>query len=306
MAEDLQRFLDLADRMQEQGQFPEAEMLYLKLLQLVPGNVNLLLRLLAARFAQDKKEQAAETYREILELQPDCADAHVMMARFTQPGDEYLTLIKRFHHWLKPAGYVEIGVETGQSLSLVLPRTRAVGIDPNLQLKFPLTPLTRTYEMTSDDFFVSHNLLEELENQPVQLSFIDGLHLFEQALKDFMNIERYASKETVVLVHDCFPLDKATSTRERGTFFWSGDTWKTIVCLREYRPDLNLFTIPASPTGLGVITNLDPKSTVLEDHYDEIVAKFKPMDYDYLDGKKEETLNVIPNQWAIIKEKLGR
>ena len=38
--------------------------------------------------------------------------------------------------------------------------------------------------------------------------------------------------------------------------------------------------IPAYPTGLGVVTRLDPSSTVLAARYDAIVAEFMPKQWD--------------------------
>ena len=45
--------------------------------------------------------------------------------------------------------------------------------------------------MTSDDFFASHDLAQVLGGRPVDLAYIDGMHQFEFALRDFMNLERY-------------------------------------------------------------------------------------------------------------------
>ena len=48
-----------------------------------------------------------------------------------------------------------------------------------------------------------------------ELVFIDGLHLFEQVLRDLINVERHSTTDTVVLLHDCLPLDEVTSGRRR-------------------------------------------------------------------------------------------
>jgi hypothetical protein len=45
--------------------------------------------------------------------------------------------------------------------------------------------------MTSDDYFATHDLSKDLGGA-VAFAFIDGLHSFEQALRDFSNIERHA------------------------------------------------------------------------------------------------------------------
>ena len=47
--------------------------------------------------------------------------------------------------------------------------------------------------------------------------------------------------------------------------------WKTVDMLMRYRPDLDIVALDAPPTGLVVIRNLDPSSSVLNDNYDRIV-----------------------------------
>jgi len=93
-------------------------------------------------------------------------------------------------------------------------------------------------------------------------------------LKDFINLERYARKDSVILIHDCLPVDAIVAERERCTGFWTGDVWRIIPCLKTFRPDLKIMTIPTYPSGLGVVTNLDSSSTVLSDNYDEILAYY--------------------------------
>ena len=58
--------------------------------------------------------------------------------------------------------------------------------------------------------------------------------------------------------------------------------------------------IGTSPTGLGIVKNLDPNSRVLAEHLDEIVEEFLALDISVLDGRKDEMLNRIPNDWPTI------
>ena len=105
------------------------------------------------------------------------------------------------------------------------------------------------------------------------------------------------------VIHDCIPFDRNTSTRKI-TPFWSGDVWKVIYCLKKYRPDLNCHTIATSPTGLGLITGLNPESTTLDDKYYEIVSEFLDMTYDDVAKDFKRSLNIIDNDWSIIKKHL--
>jgi hypothetical protein len=199
---------------------------------------------------------------------------------------------------------MEIGVFEGESLTLALPGTRAIGIDPGHQLAHQVTATARLYRETSDDFFVKHNVRKVLGGLPVDLAFIDGMHLFEFALRDFMNIEALTSENSTVMVHDCLPIDETTAARDRTTNKWSGDIWKLILCLKEYRPDLRISVVDVRPTGLAMIRGLDATSTVLADRYEEICAKYVPMPFSVLDADRDRMLNVFPDDWPQIRSLL--
>jgi hypothetical protein len=155
---------------------------------------------------------------------------------------------------------------------------------------------TTIFRQTSDEFFQRDDLDDVLENQPVDLAFVDGMHLFEFALRDIMHLERRAQPDTTILVHDCCPIDAESASRERKTSRWTGDVWKVILCLRDYRPDLRVTTLGAAPSGLGVIQGLDPSSRVLGDVYDEAVERYRDLNYATLEDAlgKAERLNFRP------------
>ena len=165
----------------------------------------------------------------------------------------YLHLLADLHRRLRPARYLEIGVNEGHSLALGGPTTRLVGVDPEPRIGDLDHPDWEVVSSTSEEFFASHDV-SGLLGGPVDLAFVDGLHHFEVALADVRAVERYAHPGTVVLVHDVVPIDASTSTRERATVVWSGDVWKTIVALRRHRPDLVITTLDVAPTGMALIT----------------------------------------------------
>lgn len=234
----------------------------------------------------------------------DFRPAHVLLMNIHLSGDNYFTVLQKLHEYLRPATYIEIGVFRGWSLELVHPDTQVLGVDPNPILEKPVRPNHRIFAETSDDFFASHDVKAELGGRPVELAFIDGMHQFEFALRDFINIERLATPDSVILVHDCYPLDEATATRERNTTFWSGDVWRFMLALKKYRPDLLINTIGTPPTGLGVILNLDPQSRVLSDKLDAITVEFMATDFSVLQDRKPEALNLIDNDWATVQKLL--
>lgn len=220
------------------------------------------------------------------------------------PGPLYFDVLRQIHAILRPRTYLEIGVDEGRSIILALPRTRAIGIDPAPQIRFPLSARTAVRAVTSDDYFATHDVLSDFEGLPIDLAFIDGMHHFEFALRDFINIEKRCSPESTILIHDCYPLDRITAGRERYYStcpFWSGDIWRVILALRKYRPDLRIHTVATAPTGLGVVRGLDPYSRILEQRYDAIVSEFLALDYSVIEADKPAMLALHPNDWNSVK-----
>ncbi len=238
-----------------------------------------------------------------------CADysrAYTLMSQLALPGEDYFRVLGRIHRYLEPRSYLEIGVSRGDSLRLVQPGTQVLGIDPQPNLARPPPPNVRIYRETSDDFFAKFDARAELGGIPVELAFIDGLHRFEYALRDFLNVERACSPSSVILIHDCYPLDERTAQREQVTGFWSGDVWRLQLLLRTCRPDLTVRTIATPPTGLGIVLNPDPGSRLLAGRTDELVAEYLAKDFSVLAGRQAEALGLIENRWPVIRALLER
>jgi len=241
-----------------------------------------------------------------LALHPNYRSAHSLLAQIALPGPSYTDVLAQIHRRLAPRTYPEIGVDTGTTIALAAAATAAIGVDPNPKINKPLGNNVRIYSLTSDDFFSQHDVARELGDHSVDLAFIDGMHNFEFALRDFIAIERYCTSRSVVLVHDTYPLDRRTAERAQETNFWSGDIWRLVLALKKYRTDLAVHTIGAAPTGLTMVLNLDPNSHVLADRMDDIVSEFLAVDYSFLDADKPGGLNFLSNDWAQIESLLPR
>ena len=214
---------------------------------------------------------------------------------------DYLALLERIHDHLLPRTYVEIGIFHGKSFSLTLPGTLGVGIDPAPSIRHPIDPSAKVFKLASDDFFAQYDLDSVLQGQPVDLAFIDGMHLFEFTLRDFLHLERYCAEESTILVHDVDPLSERMAARGQTSGPWSGDVWKLVPCLKEYRPDLRIATLAVPPAGLGIIRGLDPNSTTLADCYDEICARSRELDYSVLRENRETILNRVESDWRVVE-----
>jgi tetratricopeptide (TPR) repeat protein len=231
-----------------------------------------------------------------LERDPAHVEANRLLAALDLPGPAYTEVLAALHERLRPRAYVEIGVAGGRSLAAVQPTTRVVGIDPAPRLTEPPGPNVQIFAMKSDDYFASRDLQADLGGLPIDLAFIDGSHLFEQTMRDFIHVERCATHASTVLLHDAYPLNRLTAERESKTGFWSGDVWRLVLILKKYRPDLTIANVAAAPTGLCVVRGLDPASRVLADNHDAIVEEFMAVDYDVLErGDKAALLNLFPN-----------
>jgi hypothetical protein len=181
----------------------------------------------------------------------------------------YLDFLRRVHELLDPPTYLEIGVRHGDSLALA--RTKSVGVDPAYSIRSELRPDTELFRETSDEYFDRESPLEPFGGAPVALAFIDGMHLLEYALRDFINVERHSQWTSVVVFDDIFPRDPEEASRRRQSRAWTGDVYKMVDVLAAHRRDLIRVSIDTEPTGLLLVMGLDPASTVLNDHYDDIL-----------------------------------
>jgi hypothetical protein len=182
----------------------------------------------------------------------------------------YLDFLGRLHEVLEPATYLEIGIRRGDSLALA--RGAAAGVDPAYNLKVELPKTTALFRQTSDEYFGRREPLAAFGGRPLELAFIDGMHLCEFALRDFVGVERLSRWTGVAVFDDIFPADAEMAARDRRTKMWTGDVYKILGILARHRPDLVLLRVDTRPTGLLLVLGLDPMSPVLMDRYDRILA----------------------------------
>ena len=213
-------------------------------------------------------------------------------------SDDYLSVLTRLHAMLRPETYLEIGSRTGDSLRLA--SCASVAVDPEFSISEDVVgakPSCHFFQMTSDRFFERH-APEQVLGSKVELAFLDGLHLAEFLLRDFMNTERACKPNSVVVMHDCLPSDilmacrnEGDDGRSRSLFpgWWTGDVWKAVWALQTFRPDLRVVAIDTPPTGLVCVTNLDPGSRVLQERYGAVVAAM---------AKLEDTEEVLQAYWG--------
>ena len=194
----------------------------------------------------------------------------------------YTHCLKAIHDQLTPKLYFEIGVDTGASLRLS--KCESIGVDPGYFISNPIAASCRLFRETSDDFFAQCERCRSLLRSGVNLAFIDGMHLAEYVLKDFINTEKYMAPGGVIMFDDVLPEQMEMLERERRYNAWCGDVYKIIPILQRYRPDLDVKVIEAfvGPyrKGLAIVSNLNPNNTVLEENYAKIEADILNKEYD--------------------------
>ncbi|MFJ9630615.1 class I SAM-dependent methyltransferase [Streptomyces sp. NPDC091280] len=204
--------------------------------------------------------------------------------------------LRGLHKSTANRNYLEIGVNDGRSLTLS--RVPSVAIDPAFKVVTEIRCDVHLAKATSDDFFARDNPLVHLrggrhplrqlarnrsplgwwKTTTLDLSFIDGMHLFEYALRDFINVEKHSDWASVIVFDDMLPRSIDEAARDRHTDAWTGDVYKLVEILARYRPDLVTVLVDTQPTGQLVVFGADPNSTVLKDKYDEIIAEFEVPD----------------------------
>lgn len=189
-------------------------------------------------------------------------------------GTHYLEVLDAVEAITKPDLYLEIGSRSGTSLARR--KCSFVGVDPEFKIEAPVYNAGRQMhfmQMTSDDFFDS-GFLSKLGLTP-QMAFIDGMHLFEFALRDFINAEKVMDRGGLVFFHDVLPFNAGMTSRTYVTGTpWTGDVWKTILALVETRPDLRIDVISAAKTGLACVRGLKGADAPWKASHDEIMARY--------------------------------
>jgi hypothetical protein len=137
----------------------------------------------------------------------------------------------------RPQTYVEVGDSAGKSLRLVRPGTAAIGVDPAPKIDVEVPANARVLRETSDEFFERHDVKAELGGKPVEMAFIDGMHLFEFALRDLINLERHSAPSAAILIHDCYPLDYAAiAPRKAERLNLTSSNWTNVTGLLRGAP----------------------------------------------------------------------
>lgn len=225
------------------------------------------------------------------------------------PGVNRIKAVKQALRGRTNPVYLEIGVSKGQAFQKISADIK-FAVDPAFrltdhtrQVADSKARVTRYFEVTSDAFFEQETAT--LEQHPIDVALIDGLHTWEQVVRDVENTLRYLRPDGVIFLHDCNPPFELASRRadswedfmaeQKGPLkigLWNGDVWKAIVALRSTRPDL-LVGVLKCDQGVGFVRFGTPETT-LSYSMDQIDA----LTYNDLKADRKGLINLRPARYV--------
>jgi len=150
----------------------------------------------------------------------------------------------------------------------------------NIKKKIGVDPVSGgNLRMTSDQFFIENK-------EKFDLIFIDGLHVYEQVIKDIFNSIKVLKENGIILVHDCLPRKLWYQTPTRMSDTWNGDVWKAIVECRTLE-NIDTYTCLADE-GIGVIKVQKNKNLLNLN-----LSNFKNLRYKEYYKNRESLMNII-------------
>jgi predicted O-methyltransferase YrrM len=176
-------------------------------------------------------------------------------------------LLRSLHRQVRPRTYLETGVADGQSMTLS--RVPSIGIDPAFRITRELLADVQLARVASDEFFARDEPMAHLPIDTLDLAFVDGMHLAEYALRDYLAVERFTHPASVIVFDDMLPRNVDEAARRRYTKAWTGDVYKAVQALRDFRPDLMVFEVDTAPTGTVVVLVPDAGRQGVMPEYDD-------------------------------------
>jgi hypothetical protein len=186
------------------------------------------------------------------------------------------------HETVQPRAYLEIGIDRGHSLALS--RVPSIGIDPDYNVVAEIRADVHLARTTSDEFFARREPLAHLPIPVLDLTFIDGMHLSEFVLRDYLAVERFTTPASVIVFDDMLPRSVDAAARRRHTVSWTGDVYKALEALRQLRPDVTVIEVATTGSGTAVVLFPDAARDGVLEGYD-----------DWLDEALADDPQIVPD-----------
>lgn len=167
-----------------------------------------------------------------------------------------IELVNRLARQIQAISYLEIGTANNELFDSVICENK-IGVDPHKG---------GNIRLSSDSFF-------EENTTYFDLVFIDGLHTYEQVLKDVNNSLEFLNKGGVIALHDMFPRNWKECFMPPVTLGdWTGDVWK--LAFSDFKKCGLEFILVEADHGLGVVKVVANSSHEIETNEDLLNKDF--------------------------------
>jgi hypothetical protein len=158
--------------------------------------------------------------------------------------------------------YLEIGVATGATFHAINAAEKTA-VDPRFLFDIEAARAEHSnstyWPITSDEYFATCPAIPRFD-----VVFIDGLHVFEQVLRDFLNVLSHLQDRGVIIIDDVRPYSYASSLADEAVTrkireatgdsddAWMGDVFKLISFIDTFMPEWSYSTVKESH-GVAVV-----------------------------------------------------
>ena len=150
--------------------------------------------------------------------------------------------------------YLEVGVHSGETF-FPIRAAEKVAVDPAFRFDVAAAakadPTSRFHPVPSDSYFLKLCPADER----FDVVFLDGLHTFEQTLRDLMNALARTRPDSVIVIDDVLPSGPAAAIRDLDEFLrlhaavpgtpdaWMGDVYRLVWFIAVFMPMWSYATV---------------------------------------------------------------
>ena len=150
--------------------------------------------------------------------------------------------------------YLEVGVHSGETFDLIRAAEKTA-VDPAFRFDVGAAEArdasARYHQVPSDAFFRER----AADALPFDVVFLDGLHTFEQTLRDLMNALAHTRADSVIVIDDVKPNGFPAAIRDLGVFdrlyaavpgtdaAWMGDVYRLVWFIDVFMPASSYATV---------------------------------------------------------------
>jgi hypothetical protein len=186
-------------------------------------------------------------------------------------------LVAGLHEAMVPRTYLEVAAPPGAGATFS--RATWIGVDPGDIERHPEQCDRDLVRGEHGDVWSWTEAVAPFRDLPVDVALLDGIHLAEYALRDFISVERLTGRSSVVVVGGALPRSAADASRAPRSE--AGDVFKAVQVMARRRPDLTVVLVNASPDGAAVVVGTNPMSATLGEAY--------PFELDFLQAEDPQT-----------------